>query len=196
MFGMIAGLAYMAGLGIAHVVEQRVLASLRSGVLDERMQRLSLLAAKFKARRDKMLPALVRLDAQVKSVRRRQYMVQKRVADLSVSRSSLVRMLGEEEAFQRTERPSRRFVALVINRHVQRAQLEQKEHPNLARSWSRPQAVHAWAPTIGDAKALVERAFPPATGFFIIEVAEQVDDAQVLADMEAAAVVPPLRMQG
>ncbi|MFM2042138.1 MAG: hypothetical protein RLY86_714 [Pseudomonadota bacterium] len=188
----IAGLSYVAGLAIAHVVEQRVLASLRADAVDDRLQKLTLLLSRFKARREAMLPRMIRLDAQVKSVRRRHYMVQKRVADLSGPRSALVRVLGEEDAFQRAERPSRRFVAIVINRHVQRGQLEQKEHPFLARSWGRAQQVHVWAGTIGDAKVAVEKAFPPATGFFVVEISEPADDAQMMEavpDLDLAATL-------
>lgn len=193
IFSCIAGLSYMAGQAVAHVAEQRIVKHLRSSSAEERMQCLLLLSSRLKARRDAMLPRLVRLDAEVKSVRRRHYMVQKRLSDLAVSRSALVRVMGEEEAFQRAERPSRRFVAQVINRHVQRAQLEQKEHPFLARSWARSQQVNVWAPTIGDAKYLVERAFPPATGFFVVEVAEPGDDAEMLAALDAAGIVAPAR---
>ncbi|WP_119677560.1 hypothetical protein [Indioceanicola profundi] len=195
IFACIAGLAYLVGLAGAHIAEQRILAGMRSGLLEERLQRMMMLAAKARARRDEMLPRLVRLDAQVKSVRRRHYMVQKRLSDMSVSRSSLVRVLGEEEAFHRAERPSRRFIALVINRHVQRAQLEQKEHPFLARSWARAQQVHVWAPTIGDAKIVVERAFPPATGFFVLEVAEPADDTETMEVIAPLPAATPAALQ-
>jgi len=169
---VIAVLAYLTGMAVAYALEQRTADGMRRENLEERLQRLHTLATRFQKRRETLLPQMVKLDARVKSARRRHYMVSKRVTDLSVGRSSLIRVLGEEDAFTRAERPARRFEAHVINRHVQRAQLDQKEHPFLARSWGRSQRVDIWAPTIGDAKVAVEKAFPPATGFYVIEISE------------------------
>jgi len=186
VFLTIAGLSYLVGLAISQVLEQNRLRALQAGGVGDRLHGLQTLLLRFKKRRETLLPGMVRLDAKVKSARRRHYMVTKRIADLAVSRSRLVRVLGEEDAFLRPDRPARRFVAHVINRHVQRAQLEQKEHPFLARSWARSQQVHVWAPTIGDAKLVVERSFPPATGFFIVEIAEDAGQDDTLDRLEEA----------
>lgn len=172
VFLTIGGLAYLAGLAVAHGVEQATLRRLRADDVDGRLQAMATLARRFQERKDALLPVLARLDMQAKSLRRRHYMATRKRADMKVARSRLVRVLGEEEAFHRPERPSRKFSALVINRHVQRAILEQKTHAFLGSFWNRAQQVDVWAPTIGDAKLLVERHFPPATGFFIIEITE------------------------
>ncbi|MFC7332829.1 hypothetical protein [Rhodocista pekingensis] len=180
----IAGIAYLAGLAVAYCVERLTLRRLKAEGVEERIQRVLKLISRFQHRRDQMLPMLVRLDDQVKSARRRHYMVNKRLADLAVSRSRLLRVLGEEEAFARAERPARRFIAHVINRHVQRAHLEQKAHPFLAPSWGRAQQVHAWASSIGDAKVLIERVYPPSAGFAVIDISEP-DGEAALADPAA-----------
>ena len=172
VFALIAGIAYLGGLAVAHIVEQATLRGLKAEGLEGKLQAISIMIGKFQARREAMLPQLVRLDAQVKSARRRHYMINKRVSDISLNRSRLLRVIGEEDAFSRPERPPRKFVAHVINRHVQRAQFDQKEHPFLARSWARSQQIEIWAPTIGDAKVAVEKVFPPATGFFMVEIKE------------------------
>jgi hypothetical protein len=175
-----AGIAYMAGMGAATVAESRVRERLRSENLDERHQRLLRLAQRLQKRRDDILPGLIRLDADLKSNLRANYMVTKRVSDTKISRSRLLRVLGEEEAFLRPERIQRQFVAHVVNRKMQRAQLEQKELPNLARSWGRAQMVIAYALNIADAKALVEKHFPTATGYELIDITEP-DTAELAA---------------
>lgn len=184
---VIAGIAYLLGAGISQSIENGLRKRQEAAGLEGRMQRMATLLHKFQARKEKMLPRLVKLDAQVKSARRRQYMVNKKVMDLKVARSQLMRVLGEEDGFLRTERPARKFIANIINRHVQRAQMEQKEHPFLSRAWARTQQVVIWAPTIGDAKALAERAFAPATGFFITEISEPGSDGdEDVTALEAA----------
>ncbi|QJE71857.1 hypothetical protein HHL28_00885 [Aerophototrophica crusticola] len=183
IFASIAGLAYLAGLAIAHMVEQTTLRGLKGEGLEGRLLALATLEHRFQARRTAMLPKLVRLEDRLKSARRRHYMVSKRISDMKVSRSRLLRVLGEEEAFVRSERPARKFVAHVINRHVQRAVLDQKEHSHLSKGWNRAQQVIVWAHGIGDAKAMVDKAFPPATGFFVVEIAEP-HDGDVLSALE------------
>ncbi len=187
-FFMIGGIAYLLGAAIAHMAETAVRRRQESAGLDGRMQRMGIIAQRLQARREKMLPILVKLDAKVKSARRRHYMINKKIMDLKIARSQLMRVLGEEDAFLRSERPARKFIAHVVNRHVQRAQMDQKEHPFLSRSWSRTQQVVIWAPTIGDAKILAERSFPPATGFFIAEISEPQSEADELSALESAAM--------
>lgn len=192
VFLVVGGMSYLIGLGLAHSVEASLRRRFEGQGLDEKLNRYSMLAQRFEQRRDAMLPRLVRLDAQVKSARRRHYIVNKRINDLKIARSQLMRVIGEEDGFLRAERPARKFIAYVVNRHVQRAQLDQKEHPFLSRSWARTQQVVIWAPTIGDAKVLAERSYPPATGFFISEITEpqsEGDDLTALQEAEMKAMV-------
>lgn len=174
---VISGLSFLLGAGISEVIESSLRKRQESAGLRERMQRMALLVQRFQARKEKMLPRLVKLDAEIKSARRRHYIINKKVMDFKVDRSRLMRVLGEEDGFLRTERPARKFIASIINRHVQRAQLDQKEHPSLSRAWARTQQVVIWASTIGDAKALAERSFAPATGFFVTEISEPGGDS-------------------
>ncbi|MBP7339161.1 hypothetical protein [Niveispirillum sp.] len=185
-FFVISGLAYLLGMGIAAAAENAVRKRQEGVGLDNRLQKLMILAQRLEQRKDKMLPLLVKLDAQVKSARRRHYMVNKKIMDMKIARSQLMRVLGEEDGFLRAERPARKFIAHVVNRHVQRAQMEQKEHPFLSRAWARTQQVVIWAPTIGDAKLLAEKSFPPATGFFIAEISEPQSEADELTALENA----------
>ncbi|OYQ32647.1 hypothetical protein CHU95_17905 [Niveispirillum lacus] len=185
-FFVISGLAYLIGAGIAAAAENTVRKRQEGAGLDGRLQRLMILAQRLEQRKEKMLPNLVKLDAEVKSARRRQYMVNKKLLDLKTARSQLMRVLGEEDGFLRAERPARKFIAQVVNRHVQRAQMEQKEHPFLSRAWSRTQQAVIWAPTVGDAKILAEKSFPPATGFFIAEITEPHSEGDELSALEQA----------
>lgn len=187
-FFVIGGLAYLIGAAFAHMAETALRRAQEAAGLDGRMQRMGIMTQRLLVRREQLLPVLVKLDAKVKSARRRHYMINKKIMDLKIARSQLMRVLGEEDAFLRSERPARKFIAHVVNRHVQRAQMDQKEHPFLSRSWSRTQQVVIWAPTIGDAKMLAERAFPPATGFFIAEISEPQSEADELTALESAAM--------
>ncbi|WP_029013769.1 hypothetical protein [Niveispirillum irakense] len=189
VFAIIGGLSYLVGMAISHSMESALRRRLEGEGLDGRLMRLNLLAQRFQARKDSMLPRLVKLDAQVKSARRRQYMITKKLNDLKIARSRLMRVLGEEDAFLRPERPARKFIAEVVNRHVQRTLFEHKEHPFLSRAWSRTQQVVIWAPTIGDAKAMAEKSYPPATGFFIAGITEPQSDAEEeLSALEEASL--------
>ncbi|MGQ3048385.1 MAG: hypothetical protein ACT6Q8_04360 [Niveispirillum sp.] len=186
-FLVISGLAYVIGTGIASAAENAVRKRQADVGLDGRLQKLGILGQRLQSRKDKMLPRLAKLDAELKSARRRHYMVNKKILDLKMARSQLMRVLGEEDAFLRMERPARKFIANIVNRHVQRAQMDQKEHPFLSRAWSRTQQATIWAPTIGDAKLMVEKSFPPATGFFIASIAEpQGDGEEDLTALESA----------
>lgn len=190
-FFVISGLAYLLGAGIAAAAESAVRRRQEGVGLDGRLQKLMILGQRLDQRKEKMLPRLVKLDAEVKSARRRQYMVNKKILDLKTARSQLMRVLGEEDGFLRAERPARKFIAQVVNRHVQRAQMDQKEHPFLSRAWSRTQQAVIWAPTVGDAKLLAEKSYPPATGFFIAEITEpqsEADDLTALQSAELAAL--------
>lgn len=191
-FLVISGLAYLIGIGIATAAESAARRRQQEIGLEGRLQKLGILGHRLQSRKEKMLPRLTKLDAQLKSARRRHYMVNKKITDLKIARSQLMRVLGEEDAFLRAERPARKFIAHIVNRHVQRAQMEQKEHPFLSRSWSRTQQATIWAPTIGDAKLMVEKSFPPATGFFIASIAEPQgegdDDLTALESAEMNAV--------
>jgi len=180
-FLVISGLAYIVGTGIASAAENAVRKRQLDVGLEGRLQKLGLLGQRLVSRKDKMLPRLAKLDAELKSARN------KKLLDLKTARSQLMRVLGEEDAFLRTERPARKFIAHIVNRHVQRAQMEQKEHPFLSRAWSRTQQATIWAPTIGDAKIMVEKSFPPATGFFIASISEpQGDGDEDLTALESA----------
>lgn len=119
-FFVISGLAYLLGAGFAAAAESAVRRRQEGVGLDGRLQKLMILGQRLDQRKEKMLPRLVKLDAEVKSARRRQYMVNKKILDLKTARSQLMRVLGEEDGFLRAERPARKFIAQVVNRHVQR----------------------------------------------------------------------------
>lgn len=172
VFVVIAGLAYLGGLGIASLAEQTVRRRLKADALDSRLKALSLLQERLRRRREETAPRIARLDSDLRSHKRQAYMVGKRISDTKLKRSRLLRVLGEEDAFGRPGRPAKRFVAHVVNRHMQQALIGQKEPPNIARSWGESQRVDAWATTIGDAKAMVEKAFPVAVGYFIVDLRE------------------------
>ncbi|HYC03617.1 MAG TPA: hypothetical protein VED40_10010 [Azospirillaceae bacterium] len=183
----IGGLSYLGALGITHLIEQGVVKGDAADRLDARFSALNALSRKFQDRRTKLLPRMAKLDAELKSARRRNYMVVKRLADIEDTRDTLVRVLGEEDAFLRAERVPRKFMAAVINRLVQRAVLEQKEVPGLSKAWSRTQYVYAWALTIGDAKALIESYYPSSNGFHIVEIREPDEDGLAgFGDMDGA----------
>lgn len=194
IFLITGGLAYVGGLALAHMLESAQNKRLDLDALDARIQRYARLAQQLQARKEAMLPRLVKLDAALKSARRRQYMVTRKLNDLKIARSQLTRVLGEEDAFLRPERPARKFIAHIVNRHVQRAQLDQKEHPLLSKVWARTQPATIWAPTIGDAKAMAERAYPPATGFFISEISEPQGEDEDLGPLEEAALATAMEM--
>ncbi|MEA1676913.1 hypothetical protein [Nitrospirillum sp. BR 11163] len=177
IFMMVAGLSYLAALAISHLVEQHLHMSEGVDRVDERFQEANILFRRFEDRGGKIMPRVARLDNELKSARRQNYMSTRRVADLEAKRDQLIRVLGEEDAFTRPGRPARHFVAAVINRHVQRAVMEQKEVMGLSRSWARTQNVHAWAPNASDAKTLVESYYPHSMGFHIIEIREPSQDS-------------------
>lgn len=189
VFLVIAGVAYLVGLAIAAAVEQGVRARLQADSLDDRLQRLVQLQQKFQARHNELVPRIARLDSDVRTYMRQAYIVGKRVSDTKLKRSRLLRVLGEEDAFSRPGRPARKFIAHIVNRRVQQAQLGQKELPNLARSWGESQRVDVYAPTIADAKAMLEKSFPVAVGFFIVDLREA--DPDPFAEVVPIAA-PPL----
>ncbi|MDE1147318.1 MAG: hypothetical protein PW843_11970 [Azospirillaceae bacterium] len=176
VFVMVAGLSYLVALAASHLVERHLHRAEGVDRVDERFHEANVLHHKFEDRGAKIMPRVARLDNTLKSARRQNYMSTRKVADLESKRDQLIRVLGEEDAFLRPGRPARHFVAAVINRHVQRSVLEQKDVIGLSRGWARVQNVHAWAPNANDAKTLVESYYPHSMGFHILEIREPSQD--------------------
>lgn len=174
---VVAGLFYLAALAVGLAVETHLREKEGTEHLDQRLRAGASLFRKLESRCQEIMPQVARLDGSLKSMQRRSYMAAKRVADLAAKREQLIRVLGEEDAFVRPERPARLYIAEVINRHIQRALLDQKTVAGISTAWGRVQSVQVWASNIGAAKSLVEAYYPHSTGFHIIELREPSDEA-------------------
>ena len=92
---------------------------------------------------------------------KRRKKLDRQLADAQSFGEALVRIIGEEN------KDSPCFYAEVVNKYVGQANFEQREHAYLDSSWSQPQIMEIWTRSAAEARAEIERRYPPAFGYHI-----------------------------
>lgn len=100
-------------------------------------------------------------DGQASDALRRKKQLERRIDDAVSAGEALVRLIGDEIK----DAPC--FYAEVNNKYVGTANFEQKQHAYIDPSWAQPQVIEVWARSAAEARAEIERRYPPAFGYNI-----------------------------
>ncbi|MBP2301730.1 hypothetical protein [Azospirillum picis] len=164
-FGL-SGLAF--GIGkIAVVLGERAIER-RHGAEGVRntIVRRAKMETRFESRRSERIAELKELDGAVEDVLRRRKMLEKQIEDSRQSGERLVRLIGEEV------QGSPCYIVMVVNRYVGNGTFQQSQHALIDASWSQPQTVEVWARSMAEARAEIERRYPPAFGYAVTRMQE------------------------
>lgn len=131
-----------------------------SGMRDSIVMRAKL-ETKLEARRVVRVAELKELDGEVEDILRRRKTLERQLRESQVAGEKLIRLIGEEV------KGTPCYIAMVVNKYITGANFQQKANAYIDPHWARPQTVEVWAKTIADARAEVERRFPPALGYSI-----------------------------
>lgn len=153
-------LAILIGkIGVANI-EGRPEMKAAEAVLPRRAQ----IESRFDLRAAELKQEIARLSAEVSNLRRRRFTLEKELSDARREAESPVRVIGREGA------TPIRFRAWMINRQVQSAVAENKQHSTLDSDWATPQVIEVWADNLNDARKELQRIYPPPLGFTILNI--------------------------
>ncbi len=131
-----------------------------TGVRDAIVRRAKL-ETRLESRRTDRVAELREADGEVEDTLRRRKVLERQLKDSQQSGERLVRLIGEEV----TGMPC--YLAMVANKYVGTATFQQKQHAYIDSSWSQPQSMEVWAKSMAEARAEIERRYPPAMGYVI-----------------------------
>jgi len=131
-----------------------------SGVRDVVVRRAKM-ETSFEARRTDRVGELREADGAVEDLMRRRTTLERQLKESQQSGERLVRLIGEEV------RGTPCYLAMVVNKYVGTANFQQKQHAFIDSSWAQPQSVEVWAKSMAEARAEIERRYPPAFGYVV-----------------------------
>lgn len=94
----------------------------------------------------------------------RRSQLDRQVADVLRGGERVVHLIGEEVKGMHC------FHAQVLNKYVGTA--AQHQHAFIDAIWAQPQDMEIWAPTLADARKVIEARYPPAFGYKIVSLLE------------------------
>ncbi len=155
LFGF--GFGWIISVIAVQMVERRdVLDSIRQ-VIAQRAR----LETAFEHRRETLRGQFADLERAIVAGSKRRQTMEKQLIDVKTSGDVLVRLVGDENADYEC------FLARIGNRYVSsRGDVDQK-HAFIDSSWASPQIVEIWAPSMGEARSLLEKRYPPAFGYTV-----------------------------
>ncbi|SMH54660.1 hypothetical protein [Azospirillum agricola] len=131
-----------------------------SGVRDV-IARRAKMETLFEARRADRVGELREADGAVQELLGRRASLERRIKEAQQSGERLVRLVGEEVAGTPC------YLAMVANKYVGTSTFQQKEHALIDSSWAQPQSIEVWAKSMAEARAEIERRYPPAFGYVV-----------------------------
>jgi|GEM_PF-2260830 len=92
---------------------------------------------------------------------KRRLQLENQLVNLKQGGSQLIRVMGDEHIDRHC------FLAQVSNKYVTGAARQEQRAIQIDSSWGRPQTIEIWAKSFVDAKAAVEKRYPPNLGFYV-----------------------------
>lgn len=157
----LSGGAFLIGRVVVYLGEKSLEKKYGVGGVRERMVGCARLETALEQRRQEHVAALTEADNQATAAARRRKQIQRRYDDAVSAGEAPVRIIGEELK----ETPC--FHAEVNNKYVASGTFEQKEHAYIDPAWAQPQVIEVWARSAAEARAEIERRYPPAFGYHI-----------------------------
>ncbi|HRJ61527.1 MAG TPA: hypothetical protein PKZ97_13560 [Azospirillaceae bacterium] len=157
----LSGAAFAIGRVVVYLGEKSL--EKRYGVdgFRERFAACAKLETQLDSRSAERAKALKEADNIASDAVKRRKLLERRMADAQSFGEAVVRIIGDEVK----DAPC--FYAEVVNRYVGQPTFEQREHAYVDSSWAQPQIMEIWARSIAEARAEIERRYPPAFGYQI-----------------------------
>lgn len=156
------------GFGIAKLVvvlgERMIEKRHGTGGVREVIARRAKLESGLEARKGERAAELRKIESDVHDLTKRRQNLERQIKDAQRAGDHIVRLIGEET----TGTPC--YIAQVVNKYVGTAAHQQKQHAFIDSTWAQPQTVEVWARSMPDARAEIERRYPPAFGFVVVRM--------------------------
>lgn len=157
----LSGAAFLIGRVVVYLGEKSLEKKFGVDGFRERLVACAKLETQLDARSAERAKALKEADNIASDAVKRRKQLERRMADAQSYGEALVRIIGDEVK----DAPC--FYAEVVNKYVGQATFEQREHAYVDSSWAQPQVMEIWARSIAEARAEIERRYPPAFGYQI-----------------------------
>lgn len=162
------------------VIGERMIEKRRgTGGAREAIARRAKLETGLEARKGERAAELRTVEGEIQGLMRRRQALEQQAKDAQRAGDQIVRLVGEEAAGTPC------YIAQVLNKYVGSAAYQQKQHAFIDSSWAQPQTVEVWARSMPEARAEIERRYPPAFGFVVVRLQDGV--APGLGEPAAAA---------
>ncbi|WP_119678144.1 hypothetical protein [Indioceanicola profundi] len=169
---LFAGAAFLLALLIGRFAEARIAGLPQIKAAEEVIPLRARMEAQFDLRSTGLKQEIARLSSEMTTLRRQRFSLEKMLLDTRREAESPIRVVGREGSTPVC------FRAWMINRQVQAAVVDGKQHPSLDKSWASPQVVEVWADNLGEARREVQRIYPPPLGFTILNLRLDSSDGQ------------------
>lgn len=147
------------------VVGERMIESRHGHVgIRDLLVRRARLEQGLEARRDQRRKEIRAMLDESSEVARRRGQLERQVADALRGGERVVHLIGEEV------KGTPCFHAQVLNKYVGSA--VQHQHAFIDAIWAQPQNMEIWAPSLAEARKVIEARYPPAFGYKIITLQE------------------------
>jgi len=139
--------------------------------LEKMLPRRSRLESRLELRAADVKAEITQLTVEEGNLRRQFYILEKDMQEARREADAPVRVLGREG-----QTPTY-FRAWLVNRQVQAALADGKEHPSLDSEWADPQVVEVWADSLANARTQLQSYYPPPLGFTVLNMKLQIADS-------------------
>jgi len=120
----------------------------------------------FEIRRDKRMKEIAEVEREIRELFVERQRLERSLNAAKAASERLVRLIGEE-----TE-GTPCFVGKVLNKYVGVGPAQMRGPYLVDRIWAQGQEMEVWTRNVGEARAEIERRFPPAFGFVITRLTE------------------------
>ena len=118
----------------------------------------------LEARRDQRRKEIKAALDETSEVARRRAQLERQVADTLRGGERVIHLIGEET------KGTPCFQAQVLNKYVGSG--VQHQHAFIDARWAQPQEMEVWAPSLAEARKVIEARYPPAFGYKIVFLRE------------------------
>lgn len=156
----LAGIAFGVGKAVVFFGERSIERRHGSVGVRDMLVRRARMEQSFEARRGKRIEEIKALEGELRLAMKRRQRLDRQWTDARNAGEQLIRQIGEEVEGAPC------WVALVINRYVGTGNMPRG--PILVdRSWAQPQIIEVWTRSVQEARAEIERRYPPSFGFHV-----------------------------
>lgn len=129
--------------------------------LRDLLTRRAKLEAAFEARREARETQQRELEREIAGWTKKRQTLARKIGTLKTTADRIIRVIGDES----TDRT--RYHAQISNRYVSAMGSKEQKHALIDGAWAVAQFVEVWATSMGEARSLVDKRYPPSFGFVV-----------------------------